>query len=46
MFQFLTSEAIWKPYLKDDTVWEKFLPEKYIVATIFLYIGYKIWKQI
>ena len=40
----LASEAIWKPYLKHDTVWEKFFPEKYIVATIYVYISSLGWK--
>ena len=35
----MASEAIWKPYLKHDTVKGKFPPEKYIVATVYLYIG-------
>ena len=40
----LASAAIWKLYLKHDTVWEKFSPEKYIVATIYIYISSLGWK--
>ena len=42
-FWIFGSERIWKPYLKNDIVWQKLFPEKYIIAT-YIYTWIKLSK--